>query len=97
MKGKGTFTEISNKTHNEIIRGNDKGTGIGNILEWVDCDEPPFTCIKYHNYDDLCYKIENKHISNIRLNFYNEKSQPLILDNALIHLQIKKLQKKSYY
>lgn len=91
-----TNLNFQNKTHNEIIRGNIMGTGIGNVLEWIDCDEPPFTCIKYHNYDDLCYKIENKHISSIRLYFYNEKSQPLVLDNALIHLQIKKLQKKSY-
>ena len=91
-----TNLNFQNKTHNEIIRGNIMGTGIGNVLEWIDCDEPPFTCIKYHNYDDLCYKIENKHISSIRLYFYNEKSQPLTLDNALIHLQIKKLQKKSY-
>tara|TARA_R110002153_G_scaffold74838_2_gene194149 strand:- start:3114 stop:4538 length:1425 start_codon:yes stop_codon:yes gene_type:complete len=91
-----TNLNFQNKTHNEIIRGNNMATGIGNVLEWIDCDEPPFTCIKYHNYDDLCYKIENKHISSIRLNFYNEKSQPLVLDNALIHLQIKKLQKKSY-
>lgn len=91
-----TNLNFQNKTHNEIIRGNNMATGIGNILEWINCDIPPFTCINYHNYDDLCYKIENKHISSIRLYFYNEKSQPLVLDNALIHLQIKKLQKKSY-
>jgi len=62
----------------------------------VDADEPPMSCIKYHNYEDIDYRIENETISNIRLSFYNEKSQELILDNALIHLQIKRYNKKSY-
>jgi hypothetical protein len=85
------------KTHNEFITGNDIHRGFGNILTWINADEAPLTCIKYRNYEDLSYKIENKHITSIRLMFYNEKGQPLILDNALIHLQIKKLQKKSLY
>ena len=92
-----TDLNFQNKTHNEIITGNSLAKGIGNVLCWVDSDQAPFTCINYRNYEDLCYKIENKHITNIKLSFYNEKSQPLNLDNALIHLQIKKIQKKSYY
>ena len=92
-----TDLNFHNKTHNEIITGNSLAKGIGNILCWVDNDQAPFTCINYRNYEDLSYKIENKHITNIKLSFYNEKSQPLNLDNALIHLQIKKLQKKSLY
>jgi len=92
-----TDLNFQNKTHNEIITGNSLAKGIGNILCWVDSDQAPFTCINYRNYEDLSYKIENKHITNIKLSFYNEKSQPLNLDNGLIHLQIKKLQKKSFY
>jgi hypothetical protein len=91
-----TDLNFTNKTHNEIIKGNDIHRGFGNILTWVNLDEAPLTCIKYRNYENLTYRIENKHISTIKLRFYNEKSQPLILDNALIHLQISKLQKKSY-
>ena len=91
-----TDLNFQEKTHNEIIRGNEIHRGFGNILAWISADQPPFSCIDYRNYEDLSYKIENKHVSTIRLRFYNEKSQPIILDNALIHLQIKKLQKKSY-
>ena len=91
-----TNLNFQNKTHNDLIKGNNLSTGIGNILEWISTDIPPFTCVNYHNYDDICYKIENKFIQNIRLSFYNEKCQNLVLDNALIHLQIKKLNKKSY-
>lgn len=91
-----TDLNFQNKTHNEIIKGNEIHRGFGNILCWIDTDEAPHTCIKYRNYEDLTYRIENKHITTIRLRFYNEKSQPLILDNALLHLQIIKYQKKSY-
>ena len=91
-----TDLNFKNKTHNELIKGNDLATGIGNILQWVDADEPPYTCIKYSNYENLEYRIENDYINNIRLSFYNEKSQGLVLDNALIHLQIRKYNKKSY-
>ena len=90
-----TNLNFTNKTHNDLIKGNNLATGIGNVLHWINNDEPPFTCINYHNYDNIDYKIENKFIQNIRLSFYNEKSQELVLDNALIHLQIKKYQKKS--
>ena len=91
-----TDLNFRQKTHNEIIKGNEIHRGFGNILAWIDTDLAPLTCITYRNYEDLSYKIENRHVSTIRLRFYNEKSQPLILDNALIHLQINKLQKKSY-
>lgn len=91
-----TDLNFKQKTHNELIKGNDLATGIGNIINWVDADEPPMSCIKYHNYEDVDYRIENDFINNIRLSFYNEKSQELILDNALIHLQIKRYNKKSY-
>ena len=89
-----TDLNFSKKTHNEIIRGNEQYRGIGNILCWLDADHAPFSCIKYNNWDDLSYKIENKHITSIRLSFYTEKSQEIYIDNGLFHLQIKKLQKK---
>ena len=89
-----TNLNFHNKTHNEIIKGNDMHRGLGNILCWIDTDIAPFSCVKYNNWDDLSYKIENKHITSIRLNFYSEKSQPIYIDNGLFHLQIKKLQKK---
>tara|TARA_B110000285_G_scaffold78055_1_gene89908 strand:- start:2285 stop:3721 length:1437 start_codon:yes stop_codon:yes gene_type:complete len=89
-----TDLNMTNKTHNELINGNSESTGIGNILAWIDCDQAPFTCINYRNYENNDYKIQNKIINNIRLNFYNEKSQPLNIDNALIHLQIKKVNSK---
>lgn len=92
-----TDLNFQNKTHNEIIKGNEIHRGFGNILCWVDTDEAPYTCIKYRNYEDLTYRIENRHIKTIRLRFYNEKSQPLVLDNSLLHLQIIKYQKKSFY
>jgi hypothetical protein len=69
--------------------------GFGNILAWIDADQAPMTCINYRNYEDLSYRVENKHVNMIRLNFYSEKSQPINIDNALIHLQIRKVQKKT--
>lgn len=89
-----TNLNFQNKTHNEIIKGNEIHRGLGNILCWIDTDIAPFSCVKYNNWDDLCYKIVNKHITSIRLNFYSEKSQPIYIDNGLFHLQVKKLQKK---
>lgn len=89
-----TNLNFQSKTHNDIIRGNELHRGLGNILCWIDTDFPPFTCVKYNNWDDLSYKIVNKHITSIRLSFYSEKSQQVYLDNGLFHLQIKKLQKK---
>ncbi len=89
-----TNLNFDQKTHNELIRGNDMFRGFGNILCWVDADQAPMTCINYRNYEDLSYRISNRHVNMIRLNFYSEKSQPINIDNCLIHLQIKKLQKK---
>jgi hypothetical protein len=86
-----TDLDFTNKTHNDLIRGNDDATGIGNILAWIDADLPPFTCVKYNNYEMTSYRIENKNISNIRFTLYNEKRQKLNLDNALIHFEIEKL------
>jgi len=89
-----TNLDFTNKTHNDLIIGNDDGTGIGNILLWIDNDEAPFTCINYHNYEDSSYRIENKTINNIIFTIYNEKCQQLNLDNALIHFEIEKFRLK---
>lgn len=77
------------KTHNDITSGNNEATGIGNVLAWIDNDNLPMSYINYVNYEMRETRISNKHINNIRLIFYNEKSQVLYLDNALVHLQIK--------
>lgn len=90
-----TNLAFQQKTHNELIKGNDIHRGLGNILCWVDLDIAPLTCVNYRNYEDMSFRVENKHINSIRLSFYSEKSQPLYIDNSLIHLQIKKLQKKT--
>ena len=60
-----TNLNFQNKTHNEIIKGNEIHRGLGNILCWIDTDIAPFSCVKYNNWDDLCYKIVNKHITSI--------------------------------
>lgn len=90
-----TSLNFQQKTHNELIKGNDIHRGLGNILCWVDLDIAPLTCVNYRNYEDMSFRVENKHIHSIRLSFYSEKSMPIYIDNALIHLQIKKLQKKN--
>ena len=78
------------KTHNELIlNGNEFSTGIGNILAWVANDYIPFSYINYVNNEQLEYRIDNKSINNIVMSFYNEKSQQLMIDNCLLHLQIK--------
>jgi len=89
-----TNLDFTNSTHNDLIGGNESKTGIGNILLWVNNDEAPFTCIKYHNYQDVSYRVENKIINNVIFTIYNEKSQQLNLDNMLIHFQIEKLRLK---
>ena len=77
------------KTHNELLNGNELSTGIGNILAWLSNDHIPFSYINYVNNEQLEYRIDNKSINNIVMSFYNEKSQQLTIDNCLLHLQIK--------
>mgnify|MGYP003109420264 CR=1 FL=1 len=89
-----TDLDFTNKTHNDLVTGNSDGTGVGNILAWIDADLPPFTCVKYNNYEMSSYRIENKNVSNIRFTLYNEKRQKLNLDNMLLHFEIEKLRLK---
>lgn len=89
-----TNLDFTNKTHNDLIGGNTVETGVGNILLWIDNDEAPFTCIKYKNYEDSSYRIENKTINNILFTIYNEKTQKIDLDNMLIHFEIQKFRLK---
>jgi len=86
-----TDLDFTNKTHNDLITGNDEGTGVGNILTWLDADFAPFTCVKYNNYEMSSYRIENKNISNIRFTLYNEKRQKINLNNMLLHFELEKL------
>ena len=86
-----TFPE---NTTNDI--SNDKSVytkGIGNIISWHDADEPPFTCIKYKNIENITNKINERHLQSFKIMFCNEKSMPLILDNFMLHLQIIKYKK----
>lgn len=77
------------KTYNDISKdGSPYTKGIGNILEWIDSDEVPMSCIKYKNIENVSHKIDNRFIGEFKLIFCNEKSLPLMLDNVLIHLQI---------
>ena len=89
-----TNLSFKNKTHNDILNNvNHYCKSFGNILTWVDSDLPPFTCIKYTNYENIEYEIINDHINYITFRFFNETSQELFLDNALMHFQIKKIYK----
>jgi len=85
---------FSNSTHNEITNtANVYTKGIGNILEWIDCDLPPMSCITYRNIEGIVNKIDDRFISQFKLLFCTEKSLPLVLDNFLIHLQLIKYKK----
>lgn len=82
---------FQNKTNNDILNnGNIYGRGIGDVLTWIDSDDAPFTYIKYKNYEQIEYELQNNHINYITFRFYNEKSQELFLDNCLISFEIKK-------
>lgn len=89
-----TDLAFSIKTCNEISNDGSVYTkGIGNILEWVDADDTPFTCIKYKNIENTIHKLDNRFISQFKLLFCTEKSLPIVLDNFIIHLQIIKYKK----
>jgi hypothetical protein len=89
-----TDLAFSIKTHNDISNDASPYTkGIGNVLEWIDADDTPFTCIKYKNIENIVHKLDNRFISQFKLLFCTEKSLPIILDNFIIHLQIIKYKK----
>lgn len=89
-----TDLTFSENTTNDISNDGSVYTkGIGNILEWLDADEIPFTCIKYKNVENITNKINEKYLQSFKIMFCTEKSLPLILDNFLIHLQIIKYKK----
>ena len=83
-----TNLELENKTHNEIIGGNDLATGLGNILSWLNNDIPPLSCVNYDNIQNTRYKLNDKNINNVIFYIYNEKSQQIALDNMLINFSI---------
>ena len=85
---------FSNSTHNEISNNGSVYTkGIGNIIDWIDADIPPMTCITYKNIENIVNKLDNRFITQFKLIFCTEKSLPLVLDNMLLHLQIIKYKK----
>ena len=89
-----TDLTFSENTTNDISNDGSVYTkGIGNIIEWLDSDEPPFTCIKYKNVENVVNKINERHLQSFKIMFCTEKSLPLVLDNFMFHLQIIKYKK----
>ena len=68
----------------------DKGDGMRNILLWVATDEPPYTIIKYRNYEGITYRINDSYISSLNFYFYNEFKQSVDINRLLFHIQITK-------
>ena len=84
---------MKNSTQNELIEGQDNTDGIGDILLNIDNDYVPFSYIIYNNTQSLSSKLCNKTISNIRFNFYNDRSKIVYLDDCFIQFQIIKSKK----
>ena len=74
----------------------DKADGMRNILLWLPVDEPPYTIIKYKNYEGLSYRINDTYIKNLNFYFYNEFKQSVDINRLLFHIQIIK-KNISYY
>jgi len=74
----------------------DKADGMRNILIWCSVDEPPYTIIKYKNYEGLSYRINDTYIKNLNFYFYNEFKQSVDINRLLFHIQIIK-KNISYY
>ena len=68
----------------------EKGDGMRNILLWVATDEPPYTIIKYRNYEGITYRINDNYISSLNFYFYNEFKQSVDINRLLFHIQITK-------
>lgn len=89
-----TDLEFNVKTYNFISKDSSPYTnGISNILEWIDGDVMPFTCITYKNVENTTHRLDNRYINEFKLIFCTEKSLPIVLDNVLIHIQITKYKK----
>ena len=74
----------------------DKADGMRNILLWVPVDDPPYTIIKYKNYEGISYRINDSYIKNLNFYFYNEFKQSVDINRLLFHIQIIK-KNISYY
>ena len=68
----------------------DKGDGMRNILLWIAVDNPPYTIIKYRNYEGITYRINDSYISSLNFYFYNEFKQSVDINRLLFHIQITK-------
>ena len=68
----------------------DNSQGLRNILLWCPVDEPPFSVIKYNNYENVSYIVDDKIIKNINFYFYNEFKQPVDIKRILFHIQLEK-------
>ena len=74
----------------------ENGDGMRNILLWIPVDEPPYTIIKYRNYEGITYRINDSYIKNLNFYFYNEFKQSVDINRILFHIQIIK-KNISYY
>lgn len=89
-----TNLDFTTKTYNYISNNSSIYTkGIGNILEWIDTDIAPMSCINYKNIENTSHKLNNKYINEFKILFCTEKSLPIVLDNYLMHLQVIKYKK----
>lgn len=74
----------------------ESGDGMRNILLWIPVDNPPYTIIKYRNYEGITYRINDSYIKNLNFYFYNEFKQSVDINRILFHIQIIK-KNISYY
>jgi len=68
----------------------DNSQGLRNILLWTPVDEPPFSVIKYNNYENVSYIVDDKIVKNLNFYFYNEFKQPVDIKRILFHIQLEK-------
>jgi hypothetical protein len=76
-------------TDNNLNREYSANEGINEIIGWIDKDEPPFSTLKYDNYNDVKFEIANKNFNYINLSIMNEYKEHIRdCPNAFYHFQI---------
>ncbi len=76
-------------TDNNLNREYSANEGINEIIAFIDKDEPPFSTLKYDNYNDVKFEIANKNFNYINLSIMNEYKEHIRdCPNAFYHFQI---------
>jgi hypothetical protein len=76
-------------TDNNLNREYSANEGINEIIAFIDKDEPPFSTLKYDNYNDVKFEIANKNFNYINLSIMNEYKEHIRdAPNAFYHFQI---------